>query len=142
MCRKTMSNATAIASFPDGRIIFYSPHMEKPCSSSRQQQQTVTLHLWIINDIKVDTVFTSRFSLFRCCLSPFYFSCLKKLIPQLNKAKKTETISEVNQHILSSHTHMIINRLYNNNQRKYEFIIYDHLYRYFKFENNYFEVCF
>jgi thiopeptide-type bacteriocin biosynthesis protein len=65
------------------------------------------------------------------------FSYLKKLIPQLNKTQKTDTIYEVNQHILSSHTHMIINRLYNNNQRKYEFIIYDHLYRYFKFENNY-----
>ncbi|MFY7811751.1 MAG: lantibiotic dehydratase C-terminal domain-containing protein [Flavobacterium sp.] len=56
--------------------------------------------------------------------------------PQLNKAQKTETISEVHHYILSSHTHMIINRLYNSNQRKYEFIIYDHLYRYFKYQNN------
>jgi thiopeptide-type bacteriocin biosynthesis protein len=34
---------------------------------------------------------------------------------------------------LNSHIHMIINRQFTSQQRKYELIIYDHLYRYFKY---------
>ena len=33
---------------------------------------------------------------------------------------------------LSSHIHMMLNRQYTSNQRMYELIIYDHLYRYYK----------
>lgn len=33
---------------------------------------------------------------------------------------------------LSSHVHMMINRQYTSKQRKYELLIYDHLYRYYK----------
>ena len=35
---------------------------------------------------------------------------------------------------LSSHVHMMINRQFTSKQRKYELIIYDHLYRYYKNE--------
>ncbi len=36
---------------------------------------------------------------------------------------------------LSSHVHMMINRQYTSKQRKYELVIYDHLYRYYKTVN-------
>jgi hypothetical protein len=37
---------------------------------------------------------------------------------------------------LSSHVHMMINRQYTSKQRKYELVIYDHLYRYYKTINH------
>jgi thiopeptide-type bacteriocin biosynthesis protein len=37
---------------------------------------------------------------------------------------------------LGSHVHMMINRQYTSQQRKYELIIYDHLYRYYKSLNH------
>ena len=36
------------------------------------------------------------------------------------------------QNFLASHIHMMINRQYNSNQRLYELIIYDHLFRFYK----------
>jgi thiopeptide-type bacteriocin biosynthesis protein len=39
-------------------------------------------------------------------------------------------VSEISHQILSSHVHMLINRYFTNNQRKYEYIIYHHLFKY------------
>ncbi|MET3026047.1 thiopeptide-type bacteriocin biosynthesis protein [Flavobacterium sp. UW10123] len=39
------------------------------------------------------------------------------------------------QNFLSSHIHMMINRQYTSNQRMYELIIYDHLFRFYKSVN-------
>jgi len=40
---------------------------------------------------------------------------------------------EISLHsFLSSHIHMMINRQYTSNQRLYELIIYDHLFRFYK----------
>ncbi|WP_367276800.1 lantibiotic dehydratase C-terminal domain-containing protein [Flavobacterium sp.] len=33
---------------------------------------------------------------------------------------------------LSSHIHMMVNRQFTSRQRQYEFLIYDHLYRFYK----------
>jgi thiopeptide-type bacteriocin biosynthesis protein len=63
-------------------------------------------------------------------------------IVQIIKEKECEIensvklIKEKNQIVLSSflnsHIHMMINRQFSSQQRKYELIIYDHLYRYYK----------
>jgi thiopeptide-type bacteriocin biosynthesis protein len=48
-------------------------------------------------------------------------------------------VSEISHQILSSHVHMLINRCFTNDQRKYEYIIYHHLFKYHsmkKWHNN------
>jgi thiopeptide-type bacteriocin biosynthesis protein len=63
-------------------------------------------------------------------------------IVQIIKEKECEfgnTVNSIKEKIqitlssfLGSHIHMMINRQYTSQQRKYELIIYDHLYRYYK----------
>jgi thiopeptide-type bacteriocin biosynthesis protein len=50
-----------------------------------------------------------------------------KMVPPI--AKKIESIAH---DFLKSHIHMMINRQFTSNQRKYELVIYDHLHRYYK----------
>ena len=72
------------------------------------------------------------------------FSELYDIIEQKQDLSKNtiETIKENLKiplsNFLSSHVHMMINRQFTSKQRKYELIIYDHLYRYYK-TNNYSE---
>jgi thiopeptide-type bacteriocin biosynthesis protein len=62
------------------------------------------------------------------------YTIVEKKENQLNKL--TSAIKSNLQISLSSflmnHIHMMINRQYTSQQRKYELIIYDHLYRYYK----------
>lgn len=64
------------------------------------------------------------------------FQYLNNFFKQVAICKNTHQVFAIESSILASHTHMIINRLYNNSQRKLEFIIYDYLYRYYKFLNH------
>ena len=54
-----------------------------------------------------------------------------KILDVVAEIKGKLEISDSNY--LSSHIHMMINRQYTSKQRMYELIIYDHLYRYYKF---------
>jgi len=67
-------------------------------------------------------------------------------IVQIIKEKETEIGNSVKSikekvqvplsSLLNSHIHMLINRQFTSQQRKYELIIYDHLYRYYKSINH------
>lgn len=65
---------------------------------------------------------------------PELYAIIEEKESQLNKL--TPTIKNNLQIPLSSflmsHVHMMVNRQYTSQQRKYELIIYDHLYRYYK----------
>jgi thiopeptide-type bacteriocin biosynthesis protein len=65
---------------------------------------------------------------------PELYAIIEKKETQLNKlASAIKSNLQISlSSFLMSHVHMMINRQYTSQQRKYELIIYDHLYRYYK----------
>ncbi|MCY0970812.1 thiopeptide-type bacteriocin biosynthesis protein [Chryseobacterium wangxinyae] len=59
------------------------------------------------------------------------YSALTHIIKDINNKKKINTILHFN-HILSSIIHMNCNRLFKDDQRKHEYLLYDFIYRYYK----------
>jgi len=58
-------------------------------------------------------------------------SKLKPIIDRILKLKENNTLDAELSNLVSSYIHMMLNRIFRTNQRKYELVVYDFLFRYY-----------